>query len=130
LRAVLAGVLVLVQPQLVVAAQPGPLLRPAGPAPFSRLVYPIPEDGGLGVHVTVDMAGLARFGPDVEWLPAPGQAAAQQPGGGSSPGSSPGSGGGCNTATAPAVQHLGLGQPVDYSVDPKRGEAFYSAIRR
>lgn len=37
-------------------------------APFSRLVYPVPEDGGLGVHLTLDMAGQGRFGPDVEWL--------------------------------------------------------------
>jgi L-2-hydroxyglutarate oxidase LhgO len=37
-------------------------------SPFSRLVYPIPEPGGLGVHVTLDMGGQARFGPDVEWV--------------------------------------------------------------
>jgi len=36
--------------------------------PFSRLVYPVPEPGGLGVHVTLDLAGQARFGPDVEWV--------------------------------------------------------------
>ena len=41
-----------------------------GRAPFSRLVYPVPEPGGLGVHLTLDLAGQARFGPDVEWLPA------------------------------------------------------------
>lgn len=40
----------------------------AGRSPFSRLVYPVPEDGGLGVHLTLDLAGQARFGPDVEWL--------------------------------------------------------------
>ncbi|HUJ88273.1 MAG TPA: NAD(P)/FAD-dependent oxidoreductase [Burkholderiales bacterium] len=39
-------------------------------APFSRLVYPVPEPGGLGVHVTLDLAGQARFGPDVEWVEA------------------------------------------------------------
>lgn len=38
-------------------------------APFSRLVYPLPEAGGLGVHLTLDLAGAARFGPDAEWLP-------------------------------------------------------------
>lgn len=43
----------------------------AGRAPFSRLVYPLPEAGGLGVHLTLDLAGQARFGPDVEWLPDP-----------------------------------------------------------
>ena len=37
-------------------------------APFSRLVYPVPEPGGLGVHVTLDLGGHARFGPDVEWV--------------------------------------------------------------
>lgn len=40
----------------------------AGRAPFSRLVYPLPEPGGLGVHLTLDLAGQARFGPDVEWI--------------------------------------------------------------
>jgi L-2-hydroxyglutarate oxidase LhgO len=39
-----------------------------GPAPFSRLVYPVPVPGGLGVHITLDLGGRARFGPDVEWL--------------------------------------------------------------
>jgi L-2-hydroxyglutarate oxidase LhgO len=37
-------------------------------SPFSRLVYPVPEPGGLGVHVTLDLGGQARFGPDVEWV--------------------------------------------------------------
>ena len=37
-------------------------------APFARLIYPVPEPGGLGVHLTLDMAGQARFGPDVEWV--------------------------------------------------------------
>jgi L-2-hydroxyglutarate oxidase LhgO len=36
--------------------------------PFSRLIYPIPVDGGLGVHLTLDLGGQARFGPDVEWV--------------------------------------------------------------
>lgn len=40
----------------------------AGRPPFSRLIYPLPEPGGLGVHVTLDLAGRARFGPDVEWV--------------------------------------------------------------
>lgn len=40
----------------------------SGKSPFSHLVYPVPEPGGLGVHVTLDLAGQARFGPDVSWL--------------------------------------------------------------
>jgi L-2-hydroxyglutarate oxidase LhgO len=58
-------------------------------APFSRLVYPVPEPGGLGVHVTLDLDGRARFGPDVEWV-----------------------------------------DRIDYTVDPRRTERFYGAIRR
>jgi L-2-hydroxyglutarate oxidase LhgO len=58
-------------------------------SPFSRLVYPVPEPGGLGVHVTLDMGGQARFGPDVEWV-----------------------------------------DRIDYTVDPRRSERFYAAIRR
>ncbi|MCP5161531.1 MAG: NAD(P)/FAD-dependent oxidoreductase [Hahellaceae bacterium] len=38
------------------------------PSPFSHLIYPIPEAGGLGVHLTLDLSGQARFGPDVEWI--------------------------------------------------------------
>ncbi len=41
-----------------------------GPAPFRRLVYPVAESGGLGIHVTLDLAGAARFGPDVQWTEA------------------------------------------------------------
>lgn len=41
----------------------------AGRAPFTYLVYPLPQDAWLGVHLTLDQAGQARFGPDVEWLP-------------------------------------------------------------
>jgi L-2-hydroxyglutarate oxidase LhgO len=40
----------------------------AGKSPFQHLIYPVPEPGGLGVHLTLDMAGQAKFGPDVEWL--------------------------------------------------------------
>jgi len=58
-------------------------------SPFSRLIYPVPEPGGLGVHVTLDLGGRARFGPDVEWV-----------------------------------------DRIDYSVDPRRAERFYAAIRR
>ncbi|MFG1181975.1 NAD(P)/FAD-dependent oxidoreductase [Xanthobacter versatilis] len=36
--------------------------------PFSRLIYPVPEPGGLGTHLTLDLGGQGRFGPDVEWV--------------------------------------------------------------
>ncbi len=39
-----------------------------GRSPFSRLIYPVPVPGGLGVHLTIDLGGQARFGPDVEWI--------------------------------------------------------------
>jgi L-2-hydroxyglutarate oxidase LhgO len=60
----------------------------AGRPVFSRLIYPTPVDGGLGVHVTLDLAGRMRFGPDVEWV-----------------------------------------DREDYTVDPRRAEAFYARIR-
>jgi len=60
----------------------------SGRTPFRRLIYPVPEAAGLGVHVTLDLAGRARFGPDTEWIDG-----------------------------------------IDYSVDPRRGERFYEAIR-
>lgn len=66
----------------------------AGKPAFSRLIYPAPVEGGLGVHVTMDLAGRMKFGPDVEWL----------------------------TTTNPAE--------VDYTVDPRRSDSFYAAIRR
>ena len=61
-------------------------------APFSHLIYPMHEAAGLGVHLTLDLAGLGRFGPDTEWLADDG--------------------------------------PIDYRVDPGRGDSFYAAIRR
>ncbi len=66
----------------------------SGKQAFTRLIYPAPVDGGLGVHVTMDLAGRMKFGPDVEWL----------------------------SSNDPAT--------VDYTVDPKRSESFYEAIRR
>ena len=42
-----------------------------GKSPFSRLIYPIPEAAGLGVHLTIDLGGQARFGPDVQWVDSP-----------------------------------------------------------
>jgi L-2-hydroxyglutarate oxidase LhgO len=46
----------------------GSYFQCAGKPAFSRLIYPAPVDGGLGVHVTLDLQGQMRFGPDVEWL--------------------------------------------------------------
>ena len=43
----------------------------AGKSPFSRLIYPVPEAAGLGVHLTIDLGGQAKFGPDVEWVQSP-----------------------------------------------------------
>ncbi len=53
-------------PRLVLAK--GNYFSFSGRPVFSRLVYPTPVDGGLGVHVTLDLAGRMRFGPDVEWI--------------------------------------------------------------
>lgn len=43
----------------------------SGRHPFTELIYPVPEPGGLGIHLTLDLAGQARFGPDVEWIERP-----------------------------------------------------------
>jgi L-2-hydroxyglutarate oxidase LhgO len=44
----------------------------SGRAPFAHLIYPVPEPGGLGVHLTLDLGGQAKFGPDVQWVESPG----------------------------------------------------------
>ena len=56
---------------------------------FQRLIYPVPQPGGLGVHLTLDLQGQARFGPDVQWVDS-----------------------------------------IDYTVDPRRADAFYAEVRR
>jgi L-2-hydroxyglutarate oxidase LhgO len=43
----------------------------SGKSPFSRLIYPMPSQAGLGIHATVDLGGAVKFGPDVEWVPEP-----------------------------------------------------------
>ena len=53
-------------PRLVLAK--GNYFSYAGRPMFSRLIYPVPVDGGIGIHVTLDLAGRMRFGPDVEWV--------------------------------------------------------------
>jgi L-2-hydroxyglutarate oxidase LhgO len=55
-------------PKLVLAK--GNYFGYMGRAPFTRLIYPAPVPGGLGIHVTLDLAGRMRFGPDVEWVDA------------------------------------------------------------
>ncbi len=67
----------------------------SGKSPFKRLIYPIPSEAGLGVHITLDLGGQAKFGPDVQWLD-------------------------------------GINDPdeIDYSVDPKRADAFYAEVRK
>jgi L-2-hydroxyglutarate oxidase LhgO len=46
----------------------GSYFQYGGRHPFRHLIYPVPEPGGLGTHLTLDLAGQARFGPDVEWI--------------------------------------------------------------
>ena len=48
----------------------GHYYRMSGRAPFRHLIYPVPEPGGLGVHLTLDLGGQAKFGPDVSWIDA------------------------------------------------------------
>jgi L-2-hydroxyglutarate oxidase LhgO len=88
----IAGVPESAVPPLVLAK--GSYFSCAANAPFSRLIYPAPANGGLGVHLTLDLSGRAKFGPDVEWL----------------------------DETDPTR--------IDYTVDPRRAESFYAAIRR
>lgn len=40
-------------------------------APFKHLIYPVPESAGLGVHLTLDLGGQGKFGPDVQWVDGP-----------------------------------------------------------
>ena len=65
------------------------------------MIYPVPEPGGLGVHLTLNLQGRARFGPDVEWLSAVDDGAQA-----------------CN------------GRAFDYAVDPSRADGFYGSIRK
>ena len=64
-------------PKLVLAK--GNYFGCLGKSAFSRLIYPAPVDGGLGTHVTLDLAGRMRFGPDVEWIDAEDYAVDPQP---------------------------------------------------
>jgi L-2-hydroxyglutarate oxidase LhgO len=66
----LAGAITGMKPEHVpkTAYAKGSYFALQGASPFSRLVYPVPVPGGLGIHLTLDLAGQARFGPDVEWV--------------------------------------------------------------
>lgn len=59
-----------IPPEIIPAAHlaKGHYFTLTGPSPFRHLIYPVPEPGGLGVHVTLDLAGVVRFGPDVQWV--------------------------------------------------------------
>lgn len=76
--------------------------------PFNRLIYPLPGQGGLGVHATLDMNGGTRFGPDVEWL---------QSGNVEDP---------YLFTTPPNEQE----NPQTYDVRPSRGDCFYPEVRK
>ena len=91
-------------------------LAPGGRDLPKRLIYPVPQQAGLGIHATLDLAGQVRFGPDAEYLPA--RTAARD--GGSMPES------GSPDLAAPATQ------PVqhDYSVDPAKASLFREAAAR
>ena len=56
------------QPRELVHNHEGNYFSLAARRPFATLVYPVPRDGGLGVHYTVDLSGRGRFGPDTEWI--------------------------------------------------------------
>lgn len=71
---------------------------------FERLVYPIPEKGGLGVHATIDLAGQIRFGPDVEWIDPNHE---------------------ITTTLTPSPK-----TSIDYTVDLERANSFYPLIRK
>jgi L-2-hydroxyglutarate oxidase LhgO len=86
----------------------------AGASPFGRLVYPLPEKGGLGVHATLDLGGQCRFGPDVEWL--------EDLNGADLNGGDPNGG-------DPGGSNLNGGN-LNYDVDPARAMRFYGAVRR
>lgn len=69
----LAARFAMLQPQHVphAAFAKGSYFSLAGRAPFSHLIYPVPQAAGLGVHLTLDLGGQARFGPDVQWVDGP-----------------------------------------------------------
>ena len=59
------------KPAIPIYYAKGSYFRLSGRSPFNRLIYPAPQPGGLGVHLTLDLSGQARFGPDVEWVEEP-----------------------------------------------------------
>lgn len=83
-------------------------------SPFSRLIYPVPEIGGLGIHATIDMSGSVRFGPDVEWMKGTEIEANNS-----------------EKVRNADREYLHRGVvPNDYSVDLKRSQMFADTIRK
>lgn len=87
----------------------------SAPPPFSHHIYPVPTDGGLGVHATVGADGQIRFGPDVEWLRPPSSSSSSTMGGFAWP---PGE--------APCPSSI----PHMYLADEARADLFRAAIRK
>ena len=88
--------------------------------PFSRLIYPIPEMGGLGVHATIDLHNNVRFGPDVEWLHEDSNNEEKDAGNFESQS--------VNINQNTRINHSYV--PNNYQVDPLRSVKFYDLIRR
>jgi L-2-hydroxyglutarate oxidase LhgO len=87
-------------------------------SPFQRLVYPLPEVGGLGVHATIDLAGRTRFGPDVEWLKPRKTSDVNNDGAKDA---------GCKKDVDYEFKEM---EDFSYAVDPSRAEKFYAEIRK
>jgi len=96
----------------------------SGTSPFRHLVYPLPSQGGLGVHATSNMQGQVIFGPDVQWLAPPAVAFSQQPLGERKKDDDifewPLQQDGATTTT----------YSFSYDVDETRAASFYAAIRK
>lgn len=91
--------------------------------PFSRLIYPIPERGGLGIHSTIDMSGCIRFGPDVQWMSRERNFDANLPRDYLLWGKC------CENSDA-SYEFRGLSSDLNYGIDQSRSEKFYGSIRK
>jgi L-2-hydroxyglutarate oxidase LhgO len=102
-------------------------------APFRRLVYPVPQQAGLGVHGTVDLGGQMRFGPDVEWVRAKFEIREDAAAQGSAAQDAAAPDAAAPDAAAPdaALADCALADcGLDYDVDPARAESFYAEVRK